>query len=65
MAQSTNFDEVSDKKSIKKNAANIGERRLALDVCLNQYWVGHDITDIERVDTGDWHGWRKWPRQAT
>jgi hypothetical protein len=55
---------VSDLDAIGRVARTKADRREALDVCLEQYWVDENIGRLERVDDGEDHGWEMWRWQA-
>lgn len=49
---------VSDIESIERVAENKEDRRLALDLCLANFWPNEDIASLERVDTDNEHAWK-------
>jgi len=41
-------------------ATNPSERRITLEWCLKKPWANEDIGRLERLDSGDDHGWKMW-----
>jgi hypothetical protein len=54
------YKSIEDIASIRRNAKNAADRRLALDWCLANRWVNANIGRLERVDAANWHGWKMW-----
>lgn len=61
------YDQVADEdvRSLGEVAKSTKKKNQALVLCVTNVWASQRISDVQRVDSDDFHGWRKWPQAGS